>query len=125
MHNLYHLHGIGGDKEVCVVEKCYLWPLHQQQEGELDEQHEGQLPYAADLQEHWASQQRQQHTVAEILESSITKRYYQQQISEKNTNVNVTFSFLKWFDQLRREHKQWSGDITMNSPQEKGRRGLR
>lgn len=49
---LQYLHGIGGDKEVCVVEQCYLWPLHQQQEGELDEQHEGQLPYAADLQEH-------------------------------------------------------------------------
>lgn len=61
------LHGIGGDKEVRIVQQCYLWPLHQQQEAELDEHHEDQLPYAADLQEHWAGQQRQQHAVAEIL----------------------------------------------------------
>lgn len=41
--------GIGGDEEVSVVKQRHLWPLHQQQEGELDEQHEGQLPYTADL----------------------------------------------------------------------------
>lgn len=61
------LHGIGGDKKVGVVQQCYLRPLQQQQEAELDEHHEGQLPYAADLQEDGAGQQRQQHTVAEIL----------------------------------------------------------
>lgn len=68
LHAPLYSHGIGGDKEVGVVKQRYLWPLHEQQEGELDEEHEGQLPYAADLQEHRAGQQRQQHTVAKILE---------------------------------------------------------
>lgn len=81
LHGLWHSHGIGGDKEVRVVEQCYLWPLHQQQEGELDEQHEDQLPDAADLQEHRAGQQGQQHAVAEILESAVTKSRYRQHSS--------------------------------------------
>ena len=91
-----HSHGIGGDKEVGVVEQCYLWPLHQQQEDELDEQHEGQLPYAADLQEHRAGQQRQQHAVAEILTRAGGKAashrgmiHNTRQKKRKHTNYNM------------------------------------
>ena len=85
-----YLHGIGGDEEVCVVEQSDLWPLHQQQEGELDEQHEGKLPDAADLQEHRAGQQRQQHAVAKILRAA-SQRDVINNRSQKNTNANVTF----------------------------------
>lgn len=59
---------VGNDQHVCVVEQGHLRPLHQQEESELDEQHQSQLPYAADVQEHRAGQQGQQYTVAEILQ---------------------------------------------------------
>lgn len=72
--SVWLLHGIGGDKKVRIVQQCYLWPLHQQQEAELDEHHEGQLPDAADLQEHGAGQQCQQHAVAEILAQTGQRR---------------------------------------------------
>ena len=60
--------GISDEQQVCVVEQHHLRPLHQQQEGELDEQHQSQFPYAADVQEHGAGQQGQQYAVAEILQ---------------------------------------------------------
>ena len=60
--------GIGNDQQVCVVKQGYLRPLHQQEESELDEQHQSQLPDAADVEEYRAGQQGQQHTVAEILQ---------------------------------------------------------
>lgn len=59
--------GVGNDQQVCVVKQGHLRPLHQQEESELDEQHQSQLPYAADVEEHGAGQQGQQHAVAEIL----------------------------------------------------------
>ncbi len=31
--------GISSNEEVCVVKQRHLWPLHKQQESELDEQH--------------------------------------------------------------------------------------
>ena len=61
-------HGVGRDKQVCVVKQGHLRPLHQHEESELDEQHQSQLPYAADVEEHGAGQQGQQYTVAEILQ---------------------------------------------------------
>lgn len=60
--------GVGNDQQVCVVKQGHLRPLHQQEESELDEQHQSQLPYAADVEEHRAGQQGQQHAVAEILQ---------------------------------------------------------
>lgn len=60
--------GVGNDQKVCVVKQGHLRPLHQQEESELDEQHQSQLPYAADVEEHRAGQQGQQYTVAEILQ---------------------------------------------------------
>ena len=60
--------GVGNDQQVCVVKEGHLRPLHQHDESELDEQHESQLPDAADVEEHRAGQQGQQYTVAEILQ---------------------------------------------------------
>lgn len=51
--------GVGKDQQVCVVKQGHLRPLHQQEESELDEQHQGQLPYAADVEEDGAGQQGQ------------------------------------------------------------------
>lgn len=58
----------GVDQQVCVVKQGHLRPLHQQEESELDEQHQSQLPYAADVEEHGAGQQGQQYAVVEILQ---------------------------------------------------------
>lgn len=58
----------GSDQQVSVVKQGHLRPLHQQEEDELDEQHQGQLPDAADVEEHGAGQQGQQYAVAEILQ---------------------------------------------------------
>lgn len=63
-----HSQGIGRDKEVGVVKQRHLWPLHQQQEEELDKEHEGELANAADVQEHGAGQQAQEHTVRKVLQ---------------------------------------------------------
>lgn len=60
--------GVGNDQQVCIVKQGHLRPFHQQEESELDEQHQSQLPYAADVEEHRAGQQGQQHAVAEILQ---------------------------------------------------------
>lgn len=60
--------GVGNDQQVCVVKQGHLRPLHQQEESELDEQHQSQLPDAADVEEHRAGQQGQQYTVAKILQ---------------------------------------------------------
>ena len=62
-----YVQGVGRDQQIGVVKQSDVRPLHQQEEDELDEQHESQLPYAADMEEHRAGQQGQQHTVAEIL----------------------------------------------------------
>lgn len=59
--------GVGNDQQVCIVKQGHLRPLDQQEESELDEQHQSQLAYAADVEEHRAGQQGQQYTVAEIL----------------------------------------------------------
>lgn len=60
-------HGVSKDQLVCVVKQGHLRPLYQQEESELDKQHQHQLPYAADVQEHRAGQQGEQHAIAEIL----------------------------------------------------------
>lgn len=59
--------GVSKDQLVCVVKQGHLRPFYQQDESELDKQHQDQLPYAADVQEHRAGQQGEQHAVAEIL----------------------------------------------------------
>lgn len=59
--------GVNKDQLVCVVKQGYLRPFDQQEESELDKQHQDQLPDAADVQEHRAGQQGEQHTIAEIL----------------------------------------------------------
>ena len=64
---------LGFDQQVCVVKQYHLRPLYQQEESELDEQHQSQLPYAADVEEHGAGQQGQQHAVAEILQERCTR----------------------------------------------------
>lgn len=61
---------VGDDQQVRVVKQGHLRPLHQQEERELDEQHQSQLPYAADVEEHGAGQQGQHYTVAEILQQT-------------------------------------------------------
>lgn len=60
-------HGVSKDQLVCVVKQGHLRPLYQQEESELDKQHQHQLPYAADVQEHRTGQQGEQHAIAEIL----------------------------------------------------------
>lgn len=62
------LQPVGVEQQVSVVKQGHLRPLHQQEEDELDEQHERQLPDAADVEEHGAGQQGQQHAVAEVLQ---------------------------------------------------------
>lgn len=62
------LQAVGRDQQVGVVEQGDLRPLHQQEESDLDEQHQCQLSYAADVEEYRAGQQGQQDTVAEILQ---------------------------------------------------------
>lgn len=62
------LQGVGKDQQVCIVKQGHLRPLHQQEKSELDEQHQGQFPYAADMEEYRTGQQGQQYTVAEILQ---------------------------------------------------------
>ena len=44
-------HGVGHDQQVHVVKEADLRNLHDEDVEELNEQHEEQLPYAADLQE--------------------------------------------------------------------------
>lgn len=63
-----YIHGIGGDQKVSVVKECDAGHLDNEHIDELDGQHEHQLPNAADLQEHGAGQQAEQHTVGEVLE---------------------------------------------------------
>lgn len=58
---------VGNDQQVCIVKQGHLTPLDQQEESELDEQHQSQLAYAGDVEEHRAGQQGQQYTVVEIL----------------------------------------------------------
>lgn len=111
---LLHSHGIGGDKEVSVVKQCYLWPLHQQQESELDKQHEGELPNAADLQEHGAGQQRQQHAVAEILWRTGDELRQQQQITGK-ARGNRRFFMIHSLQ--GRGRKGLGSDRSLNPPQ--------
>lgn len=62
-----HLHGIGGDQKVGIVKECHTGHLDDEHVDELDGQHERQLPDAADLQEHGAGQQAEQHAVGEVL----------------------------------------------------------
>lgn len=62
-----HLHGIGGDQQVSVVKQCDPGHLDDEHVYELNGQHEHQLPNAADLQEHGAGQQAEQHAVGEVL----------------------------------------------------------
>lgn len=62
------LQAAGNDQQVRIVKQGHLRPLHQQEESELDEQHQSQLSYAADVKEYRAGQQGQQHTVAEVLQ---------------------------------------------------------
>lgn len=64
------LQGVSDEEQVCIVKQGHLRPLHQHEESELDEQHEGQLANAADVEEHGAGQQGQQNTVAEILQQT-------------------------------------------------------
>lgn len=59
--------GVSSDQLVSVVEQGHLRPFYQQEESELDKQHQDQLPDAADVQEHRAGQQGEQHAIAEIL----------------------------------------------------------
>lgn len=59
--------GVSEDELVCVVKQSHLRPFYQHQESELDKQHQDQLANAADVQEHRAGQQGEQHAVAEIL----------------------------------------------------------
>lgn len=62
------IHGIGGDQKVSVVEECDAGHLHDEHIDELNGQHEHQLSNAADLQEHGAGQQAEQHAVGEVLQ---------------------------------------------------------
>lgn len=62
-----HLHGVGRDQEVGIVKECDTGHLNDEHVDELDGQHEHQLPDAADLQEHGAGQQAEQHAVGEVL----------------------------------------------------------
>lgn len=62
------IHGIGGDQKISVVKECDAGHLYDEHVDELNGQHEHQLPDAADLQEHGAGQQAEQHTVGEILQ---------------------------------------------------------
>lgn len=62
------IHGIGGDQKVSVVKECDAGHLYDEHVDELDGQHEHQLPDAADLQEHGAGQQAEQHAVGEVLQ---------------------------------------------------------
>lgn len=67
-----NLQWLGGDQKVSVVQQSNHRPLHKQQEADLDEDREDQLAYTADVQEHWAAQHSQQHTVHEILRAQTT-----------------------------------------------------
>ena len=62
-----HLHGVGGDQQVGVVKERDAGHLNNEHVCELNGQHEHQLPNAADLQEHGAGQQAEQHAVGEVL----------------------------------------------------------
>lgn len=66
------LQPVGVEQQVSIIKQGHLRPLHQQEEDKLDKQHERQLPNAADVEEHGAGQQGQQHTVAEILQQGNT-----------------------------------------------------
>lgn len=62
------IHGIGGNQKVSVVKERDAGHLDHEHVDELDGQHEHQLPDAADLQEHGAGQQAEQHAVGEVLQ---------------------------------------------------------
>lgn len=62
------IHGIGSDQKVSVVKECDSGHLYNEHVDELNGQHEHQLPDAADLQEHGAGQQAEQHAVGEVLQ---------------------------------------------------------
>lgn len=62
------IHGIGSDQKVSVVKECDAGHLYNEDVDELNGQHEHQLPDAADLQEHGAGQQAEQHAVGEVLQ---------------------------------------------------------
>lgn len=85
--------GVSKDQLVCVVKQGHLRPFYQQEESELDKQHQDQLPYAADVQEHRAGQQGEQYAIAEILgrperKSTKVKGLYKQK--KKNTRAAPT-----------------------------------
>lgn len=86
--------GVSKDQLVCVVKQGHLRPFYQQEESELDKQHQDQLPYAADVQEHRAGQQGEQYTIAEILgqperKSTKVKGLYKQK-KKKHTSCTYT-----------------------------------
>lgn len=62
------IHGIGGDQKVSVVKECDAGHLYDEHVDKLNGQHEHQLSDAADLQEHGAGQQAEQHAVGEVLQ---------------------------------------------------------
>lgn len=62
-----NIYGVGGDLHVSIVKEHESGYLDDEHVGELNGQHEHQLPDAADLQEHGAGQQAEQHTAGEIL----------------------------------------------------------
>lgn len=62
-----HSHSVGRHQQVYVVEEADGRELQHQHVNKLNEEHEEQLPDAADLQEDRAGQQAKEHTGGEIL----------------------------------------------------------
>lgn len=93
------LQPVGVEQQVSVVEQGHLRPLHQQEEDKLDEQHERQLPDAADVEEHGAGQQGQQHAVAEVLQQG-QHRYTDHCGNADSAFITHLFSGLKYLVKL-------------------------
>lgn len=105
-----HSQGDRTDQQVCVVKYVHLRPLDQQEESELNEQHERQLPDAADVQEHGAGQQGEQHAVAEVL-----------QRTRDSEGGRLTSQMYSLYSEVRQRRRIWEGSVGLTSGKWQGK----